>query len=174
MALTLWDPFIALARFDGELDRLVRRTWGTGRGRQLSTTGFVPAVEMLTEGPDVVIRLELPGVDIDSDVNIEVVGGRLVITGQRRDSRESVGEPGKVLVRELRHGAFRRQFALPEGVSADQVEASYDQGMLEVRVRNIKPAAQPIKIAVRQGEPAQQEKGQPTQQESPEAETAEK
>jgi HSP20 family protein len=42
-----------------------------------------------------------------------------------------------VLVREVRYGSFRREFALPEGVTADAVEASYDAGILEVRVHGV-------------------------------------
>src|SRR6266545_2303876 len=114
MPLMRWDPFTALARLDDEFDDLVRRSFGSAQYQ------YVPAVEMATEGPDVVITLELPGVDI-GDIDIEVAEGRLTISGERRDTREET--KGKVLVRELRYGAFRRTFQLPEGVTADQVEA---------------------------------------------------
>ncbi len=40
-----------------------------------------------------------------------------------------------MLVRELRYGAFRREFALPQGIAPEQVEAGYDAGLLDVRVR---------------------------------------
>jgi len=150
MALRAWDPFTVLARLDDDFDELVRRTWGGGTaGGQ--TAGYVPAVEMSTDGPDVLITLELPGVDIDQDVEIEVHEGRLTISGQRRDTR-SEETPGRVLVRELRYGSFRREFALPPDVSAEMVEASYDRGLLQVRVRNVtRPAREPQKIPVRTG-----------------------
>jgi HSP20 family protein len=55
-----------------------------------------------------------------------------------------------VLIRELRYGSFRREFALPEGVSADSVDATYEQGLLEVRVRGVsKPIQPPQKVAVK-------------------------
>ena len=122
-----WDPFTVLARMDREFDDLVRRTWGA-QGR---TAGFVPAVEVVRDGNDVVVRVELPGVDIERDVTIEVERGKLVISGERRLVAEGEG----VLVRELRSGAFRREFALPQGISPEQVDATYDSGMLLVRVR---------------------------------------
>ena len=155
-----WDPFTTLARLDQDFDALVRRTWGRDPGatapagvatRALGrTAGYVPAIEMRADGADVVITLELPGVDVTNDVDIEVAEGRLSISGQRRDRNEERDEGGKVLVRELRYGSFRREFALPEGVTAEHVDASYDQGLLEVRVREVsKPALPPQKVAIR-------------------------
>jgi HSP20 family protein len=141
MPLMRWDPFTALARLDDEFDDLVRRSFGS------ATYQYVPAVEMATEGPDVVITLELPGVDVN-DIDIEVAEGRLTISGERRDTREDT--KGKVLVRELRYGAFRRVFQLPEGITADQVEAETDHGLLRVRVKNVtKPVVPPRKIDIR-------------------------
>jgi HSP20 family protein len=78
MALLRWDPFTALARVDKEFDDLVSRTFGT------ASYQFVPPVEMATEGSDVVITLEVPGVDV-SDIDIEVADGKLTISGERKD-----------------------------------------------------------------------------------------
>jgi HSP20 family protein len=153
MALTSWDPFTTLARLDQDFDELVRRAWAP-QGRQMArtTTGYVPAIEMRADGPDVVITLELPGVEVEKDVDIEVAEGRLTISGERRDRNEAADEAGKVLVRELRYGSFRREFALPEGVAADDVEATYDHGLLEVRVHNVtRPVVPPQKVTIRSG-----------------------
>lgn len=159
MALTRWDPFTTLSRLDEDFDQLVRRAWGGGArpaARATATTGYVPAIEMRAHGADVVITLELPGVDISRDVDIEVADGRLAISGERRERSEQSGEDGRVLVRELRYGAFRREFALPEGVTAENVDATYDQGMLEVRVRGVtKPAVPPQKVQIRTTEERQ-------------------
>lgn len=161
MALTGWDPFTTLARLDADFDELVRRAWGTprretsgARSAMASSTGFVPAIEIAMDGSDVLISLELPGVDVDNDVDIQVAEGRLTISGQRRDPMEGHDENNgpRVLVRELRYGSFRREFALPEGVSADDVDAGYDNGMLHVRVRHVtKPAEPPKKVAIKSG-----------------------
>lgn len=146
MALQIWDPFSTLARLDRDFDEIVRRAWTPARSAtSRSTAGYVPAVELARDGADVVIRLELPGVDVARDVDIEVAEGRLTISGQREDTGR-----GQPLVRELRYGAFRRDFQLPDGVTAEDVDASYDRGMLEVRVRHVsKPAATPTKVAIR-------------------------
>lgn len=160
MARTVWDPFTTLARLDQDFDELVRRTWGAPTDRPghpitaRPTAGYVPAVEMRTDGTDVVLTLELPGVDVERDVDIEVAQGRLTISGQRRDRVEERDDSDngrvRVLVRELRYGSFRRDFALPEGVTAEHVDATYDRGMLEVRVREVtKPVLPPQKVAIR-------------------------
>ncbi|WP_187369603.1 Hsp20/alpha crystallin family protein [Fodinicola acaciae] len=148
MALQLWDPFTALARFDTDFDRLVRRSWG-----QVRTAGFVPAADVTTDGDDVLVTLELPGVDVEKDVEVEVADGRLTISGQRQQQDEQTSEDGrKVLVREFRYGSFRRDFALPKGVTAEQVSADYDQGLLTVRVSGVaRPKPQPQKVAIRSG-----------------------
>jgi HSP20 family protein len=148
MPLMRWDPFTALARLDDEFDEVVRRTFGS------ATYQFVPPVEMATDGSDVVISMEMPGVDI-SDIDIEVADGRLTITGERKDRWEDTR--GKVLVREFRYGSFRRTFQLPPGVTHEQIEAEADKGVLRLRIKNVtKPVQPPQKIAIRGGQPAQQ------------------
>ncbi|HEU4491248.1 MAG TPA: Hsp20/alpha crystallin family protein [Jiangellales bacterium] len=157
MAMTIWDPFSALARVDTDFDRtfdqLVRRTFGTRPGAVASpATGFVPAVDITRDGADVVIRLELPGVDVENDVDIEVADGRLTVTGRRSDTHvmRSEDDERQVLVREQRYGAFRRDFALPEGVDADAVDAGYDRGILELRVHGVVPQpSKPRKVEIR-------------------------
>jgi HSP20 family protein len=149
MAIYRWDPYISLSRLDREFDELVRRTWAAPRSRvvrsaRTTAAGFVPPIELVRDGADVVVRAELPGIDIDKDVTVEVERGRLVISGERRNSRED--DSDGVLVREVRYGSFRRAFALPEGVTADAVEASYDAGILEVRVHG---AVQEVETAKR-------------------------
>ncbi|HEU4913336.1 MAG TPA: Hsp20/alpha crystallin family protein [Actinomycetes bacterium] len=155
MALTRWDPFTTLSRLDQDFDDLVRRAWGAPSqqsrqgGRSRATAGYVPAIDMRAEGADVVVTLELPGVDVEKDVDIEVAEGRLTISGERRDMTEDRDKDGQVLVRELRYGSFRREFALPEGITADNVEATYDKGLLEVRVREVtKPEVPPQKVRI--------------------------
>lgn len=138
-----WDPFGNLVRqLDRDFDSLTRRLVG-GSGVE----GFVPATDVERDGSDVVIRVELPGVDIANDVDVEVADGRLSISGRR--SAERTSDDGSVLLREIRTGAFRREFNLPEGVTAEQVDARYERGVLEVRVREVsKPETGPTKIAI--------------------------
>ncbi|ABL03756.1 Hsp20/alpha crystallin family protein [Mycobacterium ulcerans] len=115
-------------------------------------TGFNPAAEIVKDGDDAVVRLELPGVDVENDVNVEVERGELVIRGEHRDEHaQEAGEANRRTLREIRYGSFRRSFQLPEHVTSEAVSASYDAGVLTVRVQGAyrDPAAsEPQRIAI--------------------------
>jgi HSP20 family protein len=116
------DPF-------ADFDALFRTAFGTDAARR---GRFVPAAEIVRDGDDAVVSLELPGLDAERDISVEVDGGRLVVTGERRDER-SEDRDGRSL-RELRYGTFRRSFTLPQHVTGEDVSAGYDAGILTVRV----------------------------------------
>jgi HSP20 family protein len=174
MQVQRFDPFTVLARMDREFDELVRRGWSSGKGRSEGRTGmlgFVPAVEVSRDGEDVVVRVELPGIDVERDVAIEVERGKLVISGERRDARAE--SPDGVLVRELRYGQFRREFALPAGISPEQVEATYDAGLLDVRVRSVvAPEPSPVRVPITTAGPRVVEHSSSPAQAEPEPEPA--
>lgn len=94
--------------------------------------GFTPAAEINRDGDDALVRLELPGLDAERDVTVEVDRGHLVVRGERRDERSDDSE-GRMF-REVRYGAFRRSFSLPAHVDADKLTADYDVGVVTVRV----------------------------------------
>lgn len=154
MEIFRWDPFTAMSRMDAEFDDLVRRAWGN-KSTQGAPSGFVPPVEIVHKGADIEVRLELPGIDPEKDVAVSVEDGRLVISGERTERTDS---RDGVLVRELRYGSFRREFALPEGVAADRVSAHYDAGLLRVTVRDVvKPIPQPQRVPIQVGANTPQE-----------------
>jgi HSP20 family protein len=93
--------------------------------------GFTPAADVVRDGDDALVSVELPGLDLEKDVTVEVDGGALVIRGERRDERQA--ENGRRL-REVRYGSFRRTFTLPAHVTGDDLTATYDKGVLTVRV----------------------------------------
>jgi HSP20 family molecular chaperone IbpA len=109
-------------------------------------SGFTPAAEIVKDGDDAVVRLELPGVDVEKDVNVEVENGRLVIHGEHRD--EHAEEQNGRTLREIRYGSFRRSFQLPTHVTGDAITASYDAGVLTVRVAGAYAGSQPQRIAI--------------------------
>ena len=111
--------------------------------------GFSPAAEIAKDGEDAVVRLELPGVDVEKDVNVEVDHGRLVIHGERRDENasEDPTKDGRTL-REVRYGSFRRSFRLPAHVTGEAISASYDAGVLTVRVAGAYAGTAAQRIAI--------------------------
>ncbi|KUI37398.1 heat-shock protein Hsp20 [Mycobacterium sp. IS-1496] len=132
-----------------DLDRWIRDFFGPSAaddGFAGPAPGFHPAAEIAKDGDDAVVRVELPGVDVDKDVAVEVDSGQLVIHGERRDERTEEKD-GRTL-REMRYGSFRRSFRLPQHVTGDAVSASYDAGVLTVRVAGAYAGAQPQRIAI--------------------------
>jgi HSP20 family protein len=129
--VTLW------ARPTWEIDRWVK---------QGVFNGFSPAAEVVKDGDDAVVRLELPGVDVAKDVNVEVDKGQLVIRGERRD--EHAEETDGRTLSEVRYGSFRRSFKLPAHVDSDAITASYDAGVLTVRVAGAHKGVGAQRIAI--------------------------
>jgi HSP20 family protein len=136
-----------------DFDALVRAAFGPSVVRPARPVarvarpaiGFHPAAEINREGDDAVVRLEVPGIDIEKDLIVEVHDGRLAIRGERRDARAA--EEGGRSVREVRYGTFRRSFALPAHVTADAITATYDAGVLSVRVAGAYTVPEPVESA---------------------------
>lgn len=123
------EPF---SRFDRMFEEWTRTLpWAAMTPRFLRED--VIRVDELIEDGTLVIRAELPDVDPERDVEISVADGMLHITAERRTEETEETEKGYVR-RELRYGSFARTLSLPEGVSDDDVEATYSNGMLEIRV----------------------------------------
>jgi HSP20 family protein len=147
------DPFFA------EFDNLVRAAFGPAASTGLSReSGFSPAAEAHRDGDDAVIRLELPGVSTD-DVTVEVKGRLLVISGSRRDEREEQTEGRRFS--EFRYGSFSRSFRLAPSVTADAVTASYDAGVLTVRVAGAYAETEGHRIEISTGSPELEQGEQP-------------
>ena len=124
-----------------------RPTWEIDRWvKQGVFNGFSPAAEIAKDGDDAVVRVELPGVDVEKDVNVEVDKGQLVIRGERRDERSE--DKGGRTLSEVRYGSFRRSFKLPAHVTSDAISTSYDAGVLIVRVAGAHKGAEAQRIAI--------------------------
>jgi HSP20 family protein len=109
-------------------------------------TSQVIRVEDYTEDGHYVLRAELPGMDPAKDVTVKVDNGVLRVDAERREETHD-GQRS-----EFRYGAFHRYVRLPDGIDADKVEASYDKGILTVKVPMATPDAAstrtvPIEIA---------------------------
>jgi HSP20 family protein len=113
--------------FTRDVDRLFDAFFGGGE----QTRRWVPAID-LVEGEDhFVLKADLPGLGED-DVSIEVQDGMLTISGERGAEHES-RERGWYRV-ERAFGSFSRSLTLPDGVDPDAISASFDRGVLEVRI----------------------------------------
>ncbi|WP_010524295.1 Hsp20/alpha crystallin family protein [Nesterenkonia sp. F] len=119
---------------------------GVGGDRE---SGFVPAVDARRDGEDLVLRADLPGIDPEKDVNVELSGRTLTVSGERRAEQEAEG------LREVRYGSFHRTVTLPQEVSSEAIRADYDAGVLTVTVQGVYAQEAPQRIQVTRGESGQ-------------------
>lgn len=92
-------------------------------------THFAPACEIHDEEKMYTISLDIPGLR-QEDIEIEVKDNHLHITGERKTEKKT--EKNNVLRSERRYGKFSRVFSLPQNVNSDAIEASFENGVLEV------------------------------------------
>jgi HSP20 family protein len=89
-------------------------------------------VEELVDGNRLVVRAELPGIDPENDVDVSVRDNHLRIDAHRQERKEEKEKGGYRT--EFRYGSFSRTIPLPEGATEQDIEATYTDGVLEVRV----------------------------------------
>jgi HSP20 family protein len=127
-----WEPFSELEQVTQRMRRMLDQTFGGfGWPSPLLTeaAGWSPLVDIEEQDDAYVLEAELPGVQRE-DVNVEVVGNELAITGEIKE-RERKG----ALRRQTRRtGHFEYRVRLPDQVDAAKIEGSLDQGVLTVRV----------------------------------------
>jgi HSP20 family protein len=94
----------------------------------LTVGARTPCVEEYIDEGNCVIRAELPGLDPEKDIKVEVDSGVLKVSAERHE------EQHEHLRTEFRYGTYTRHFALPEGADEQKLTARYDAGILEITV----------------------------------------
>jgi HSP20 family protein len=132
MAIVRWEPVRELTTLQSEMNRLFNTFFDTPTsGDGAPARRWVPAMDLVEHDDHFVLTADLPGVT-QEDVSIEVQADVLTISGERKTSQESSGTGYYRLERST--GAFSRTLTLPEGVDPEAVEASFANGVLEVRI----------------------------------------
>jgi HSP20 family protein len=129
MTLVKWDPMRELNSFS-DMNRLFDSFFGT-QGQQGLSKRWVPAMDLVEVGDDLVLKADLPGLRRE-DVSIEVKDGVLTISGERKDEHEEKAD-GYYRV-ERTFGSFSRTLTLPKGIEADGIVADFADGVLEVKI----------------------------------------
>lgn len=147
---TASNPFDLMRRMSEDMDRLFEQfgfgrsglglapsagsLLGSGLGDRSSGFGgaeslWMPQVEVAQRGDRFLVRADLPGVD-KNDVHVEVENDVLTISGERRTEQQD--ERNGIFRSERSYGSFYRAIPLPDGVNADQCDARFNDGVLEV------------------------------------------
>jgi HSP20 family protein len=149
MAVVRWDPTRELDSLQGEMNRLfssffdtpTKTKGGNGNG---AARRWIPSMDLVETQDDFVLKADLPGMS-ENDVNVELENNVLTISGERKTEHEEQQEGYYRLERAT--GSFSRALSLPEGIDADAVAATFDNGVLTVRIP--KPAqVKPRKVKI--------------------------
>lgn len=126
----IFDPFLTFRR---EVDRMFDDFFtGFGGGRaSRSSFGITPTMDLTENEKEIVVTAELPGLD-DKDFEVTVSGDILTLKGEKKAEHEQRNGDGHYM--ERRFGAFSRAVRLPFEIKDEKVDATYDKGVLTIRV----------------------------------------
>lgn len=149
MAIVRWDPTRELDSLQGEMNRLFSSFFDTpapsGKGNGNGTQRrWIPSMDLVETQDHFVLKADLPGMS-ENDVDVELENNVLTISGERKTEHEEQHEGYYRLERAT--GAFSRALSLPEGIDPEAVGATFDDGVLTVRIP--KPAqAKPRRVKI--------------------------
>lgn len=135
----VWDPWREIGHLQHEVNRLFSGARGAGGAAR-----EFPPVNLYVGEHDLLLTLEVPGIDA-SKVDVTVTGDTVTVEGERPVDGTKQGE--SFHRRERPSGKFHRAFQLPFDVDPSRTEASYEKGVL--RVKLVRPESQkPRKVTV--------------------------
>jgi len=150
MALVRWEPARELSSLQSEMNRLFNTFFDTPTtgGNGGAARRWVPSMDLVETDEHFVLRADLPGLS-EEDVSIELEDNVLTVAGERTAEHEEKKEGFYRMERSF--GQFRRSLALPDGVNADAIAASFDRGVLEIRIPKHEER-KPRKVAIQVGD----------------------
>jgi HSP20 family protein len=139
--ITPWRPFRELEEWERRFDDVLGRSlWRL----PVEERGWMPAVDVFEKEDKFVVKAELPGMK-EEDIDVSVVGDTLSIKGEKKTETEVKEED--YYRSERSYGSFYRSIPIPSNVDAGKIEASFEDGVLEVALPK-SPKVKPKKIAV--------------------------
>jgi HSP20 family protein len=139
--ITPWRPFRDLEEWEQRFDDLLGRPFWR---LPVEERGWMPAVDVFEKEDKFVVKAELPGMK-EEDIHVSVVGDTLSIKGEKKTETEVKEED--YYRSERSYGSFYRSIPLPSNVDANKIEASFEDGVLEVALPK-SAKVKPKKIAV--------------------------
>jgi HSP20 family protein len=133
------DPF-------RELDRFAQQFFG--RNGTLTHPSAMP-MDAWRDDDTFVVEFDLPGVRPES-IDLDVERNVVTVRAERPAREDTAGDKGEVIAAERPHGVFSRQLMLGDNLDTDKIAASYDAGVLTLRIP-IAEEAKPRKISISTG-----------------------
>lgn len=132
-----WDPFREMESLTSRMNDLFDlKRWGWNGERELmAAVDWAPSCDVSETDKDYRVRAELPDVKKD-DVKVTLEDGVLTLQGERREEKQEKNE--KFHRRELSYGSFLRRFTMPDDADDAKVEATFENGMLEIVIPKTK------------------------------------
>lgn len=126
------EEFVELDRPFAEFFRTLAGPWPF-RPLLALTPGkhFIPTADVFARNGDMVVRIDLPGVD-PKDIKVKLEEDELVVMGERKADKE-IKEEGYYR-KESTYGIFERHMTLPKGIKESEIKAEYDNGVLEISI----------------------------------------
>ena len=135
MTIVRWEPLRELSTLQSDMNRFFNAMFDTpgagGGGQSSGMRRWTPAMDLAETEDAFVLRADLPGVS-QEDVHIELEDTVLTVSGERKSDHEAKGEGFYRVERSF--GAFSRSLTLPKGVDPEAIDASFTDGVLEVRI----------------------------------------
>ncbi len=114
--------------FPSIIDELFKPDW---LGGVEHFTGNLPAVNLKEADANFTIELAAPGMKKE-DFNVEIDHNVLSISSESQSEKEEEDNAGKYTRREFNYSSFRRSFTLPESVNTENINATYENGVLRL------------------------------------------
>jgi HSP20 family protein len=131
MTLVRWEPFRELTALQNEMNRWMGQLSGGVAPGNGQTSTWLPAVDVWETENELVLSFDLPGIP-DEQIAVELDDNVLTVSGQRERTSEHSND--RFYRFERRFGSFSRSVTLPAGVSEESIDATYADGVLEIRV----------------------------------------
>lgn len=124
------DPFQELELMSRQMNRMMSHFLGSSVSLD---SDFSPSADLQDGGDSWIVKFDVPGLEKDK-IQVEVQNGMLSVRGERKSEEKSEDESKGFYSREIRYGSFARTIPLPADADEGKVEASYDKGVLVVKI----------------------------------------
>ena len=157
--LTRWEPIREFTTLQDRMNRLFRDSFSADTQEQsLATSAFAPPVDVYEDDHNITLKIEVPGID-EKDIDVRIENNTLTVHGERKFEKEEKEENFHRI--ERRYGSFYRAFTVPNTVNTENVQASYDAGVLKIELEK-RAEAKPkqIKVSVGSAKPIEAPKAE--------------